>query len=178
MQFTDAEKLIITMLCEIHERLNIEDGVDPTFVRDALFSGDSWALKWQYPGIFDTVETDESVVKEVVEIIDMWMMLEVSHQRMSEEDKVRVEKEAEPFGRSVKFRGFDGNNESQHMGVAEVLVNKMERFTEFKGRNFNSHMPTLHSNRQMLEMYTPIRDTNAGDDLNVDQIVTILKAAM
>ena len=76
-------------------------------------------------------EPSSDVVSEVVSILDMWDMLETSYQRLSKEDKAKVEKEAEPFGKNVQFRGFDGNNESEYMNVARFLVDDLDRFSAF-----------------------------------------------
>jgi hypothetical protein len=34
-------------------------------VKDAIHSGNTWALKWRYPGIFDSEDIDPSVMTEV-----------------------------------------------------------------------------------------------------------------
>ena len=56
MNLSDGEKLILAMLSEIHEALEIKNGVDPKFVQSAIYSGNFWGLKWQYSGIFDSEE--------------------------------------------------------------------------------------------------------------------------
>jgi uncharacterized protein YfbU (UPF0304 family) len=76
----------------------------------------------------------------------------------------------------VKFIGFDGNNESELMGIARFLIDDMERFTSFKGRELNSHMPTRSMYRRMLSVFEPIRKTLVGVELSADQLITILNA--
>ncbi|TOL43317.1 hypothetical protein CGH98_23025, partial [Vibrio parahaemolyticus] len=73
----------------------------------------------------------------------MWSFIEHSYAQLSDEEKVHLEEAAKPFGKDPKFPGFDGNNESSYMGIASFIVNDLERFEEFKGRNFNSHCPSL-----------------------------------
>ena len=76
----------------------------------------------------------------------------------------------------VTFLGFDGNNETEHMGIAMFLVRDMDRFSSFKGRDLNSHMPLLDAYRRMLQTFLPIRSTLTGGELSVPQIIAVLKA--
>jgi len=115
-------------------------------------------------------------VREVVDVLDMWSFLESSYGKLSKADKARVAKEADPFGVHVEFRGFDGNNETAYTSIARFLVDKMDRFSEFKGRDLNSHMPTLATYGRMLEVFLPLRETLIGGYLNTAQIIAILKA--
>lgn len=102
-------------------------------------------------------------------------MLETSCKRLQPADKAHVEKEAEPFGSHVRFRGFDGNNETEYMGAAEFLVNDLERFSTFKGRDLNSHLPSLDTYKRMLAVYRPLRNSHDFGPLNAEQIIKILK---
>lgn len=95
---------------------------------------------------------------------------------LEEKAKQRIKKEAQPFGKDPKFRGFDGNNETEHYGVAGFLINDMKRFERFKGRDLNSHMPSIESYRRMLAVFLPIRQTLMGTNLSDSQIVEIVKA--
>lgn len=176
MKMTDSEKLILIMLCDLHEHLKIDGSVDPALVREAIHSGNAWGLKWQYPGIFDAEEPTEDLVNEVGEILSMWELLEASHEDLSAADKDRVKAEADPFGDPVRFPGFDGNNECEYLNVARFLVEKMDRFAEFKGRINNSHMPTLGGYRRMLAALGPIRDGLHGNLLGAAQVIAVLNA--
>jgi len=176
MELSDGEKLILIMLSEIHENLKIKDGIDPKFVRDAIFSENTWSLAWKYPGIVGSGENKAPpVVSEVLDILEMWEVLEISYKKLQPADKARVETEAEPFGRNVQFRGFDGNNETEYMGVAGFLVNDLERFSTFKGRDLNSHLPSLNTYKRMLAVFRPLRNSHTFNTLNAEQIIKILK---
>ena len=78
------------------------------------------------------------------------------------------------FGKHVKFPGFDGNNETQQMGIARFLVNKMERSYRFEGRDLNAHMPTRAMYDRMLKAFEPMRRFQG--ELATAQIVMLLKA--
>jgi len=176
MELSNGEKLILIMLSEIYEHLKINGEIDPQFVRSAIFREQTWSLAWEYPGIVGSGENETpAVVNEVLDILEMWEMLETSYKRLQPTDKARVEDEAEPFGSNVQFRGFDGNNETEYMGAAEFLVNDLERFSTFKGRDLNSHRPLLDTYKRMLAIFQPLRNSLGSGTLNAEQIINILK---
>lgn len=170
----DGEKLIVMMLSQLFKHLKVKSEIDPDFLEAVIYGGHYWALGWEYSGLFHSHEDAETVVTEVVDILDLWSFLERGFESLSKQDKDRVAAEAEPFGRHVKFAGFDGNGESEHIGVARFLINKLDRFTEFKGRDLNAHMPTLGAHRRMLSVFEPLRSNLIGRDLNAAEIIQIL----
>lgn len=176
-RFGDGEKLILSMLCDISRHLKIKDGVDPDFVAEALYGGHNWALQWQLQGIFHGHEDSERAVSETVDILDMWFFIESAYAKLSKRDKERIKTEAEPFGTHVVFPGFDGNNESEHLGIARFLIEKMDRFSIFKGRDLNSHAPLLDSYRRMVAAFEPMRAGLIGRELSADEIIKLLKAS-
>lgn len=176
LKFSDGEKLTSLMLCEIYKHFKIKSEIDPAFVEAAIHGGHHWGLKWEYPGIFHGHENNEHVVTEVVQVLDMWSFVESAHSKLSKKDKDRVEKEADPFGKHVVFLGFDGNNESEHLSVASFIIDNLKRFSSFKGRDLNSHMPSIEYYRRMLRVFEPMRRSLVGGNLNASQIIDILKA--
>jgi len=42
MQLSDAERLMLAMLCEIHEASATKDGINSSLVKKALCSGNDW----------------------------------------------------------------------------------------------------------------------------------------
>lgn len=176
-QISDGEKLTLLMLCEVAKKLGIKEGPEPDFVESVLYGGHLWGLKWKYSGIFHDHVDDGQTVAEVTDILDMWDFLESGFKALSASDKEQVKVKAAPFGDRVSFPGFDGNNESSHMGVAGFLIEKLERFTRFRERaHLNSHMPSLAGYRRMLAVFLPIRATLIGGELSTSQIITILNA--
>lgn len=175
MNFSDGEKLIISMLCGLYKHFGIDDGVDPDFVEEAIHSGNLWALKWSYPGIFDAEEKHKDVLRETCDVLEMWTHLEMSYDRLTAEEKQQVEREASPFGNEVVFRGFDGNNEGDHLSIAHFLIDRMERFERFAGRNLNSHAPSIDTYRRMLAAFYPIRANVGSGWMKPADIIAVLK---
>ena len=176
VRFDDGSKLITMMLCEMYKHLKVSGGVNPELVEDAIAGGHYWGLRWEYPGIFHDDEDREVVVREVADILTMWSLIESGCNKLSKADKARVNKEAEPLGGNVAFRGFDGNYETAHMSIARFMIKTLKRFTDFSGRDLNSHMPTLDGYRRMLRVFEPMRKTLLGVDLNASQIVDLVHA--
>lgn len=175
MKISDAERLMLLMLCDIYDSANALGDFDTDFIRSAVFGEKLWSIPWKYSGIpFDDQDVP-GVVKEVLDILDMWSLIEYSYTRLGPEDKLRLQEQAAPFGTAPQFRGFDGNSETSHMSTAEFLVNQLGRFVEFKNRNFNSHSPLLGAYRRMLDFYLKVRGELAGGPLGLDDLTTILR---
>lgn len=175
MKVSDGEKLILLMLSELYDQLKVDGEIEADFIRSAIFSNNLWAIPWKYSGIPFEDQDDPEIVKEVLDILDMWSLIEFSYGKLSEEDKEYLEKTVAPFGKDPKFPGFDGNNESSHMGIASFIVNDLDRFEEFKGRNFNSHCPSLDGHERMLSVFEDVRKSMNFGPLSVKDLARILK---
>jgi uncharacterized protein len=176
IRFSDDGKLIALMLCDLFKHQKVKSDIDPNFVASAIHGGSLWALGWQYPGLFHGHEDSKATLKEVLDILDMWAFLERGYARLSKKDKDRVAAEAEPLGKSVVFPGFDGNYESEHLGIAGFLINEMGRFSDFKDRDLNSHCPLLENYRRMVKLFEPMREHLMGHELDASRIIEILNA--
>lgn len=175
VSFTDGEKLIVIMLRDLYKHLKLSRGeIDPDFVAEVIWGGHYWAPKWDMDGLFHDGEDKASDVRFVVNVLNMWTFIERAYEKLSKKEKDRLEKEADPFGKDPKFYGFDGNNESSLMSIATFFVEKMGRWTNFKGREMNSHMPTVHTYARMYEKFAPMYKTIAGRNLSVDELIELL----
>jgi uncharacterized protein YfbU (UPF0304 family) len=175
VKINDGERLILMMLRDMYKTLKVKGDIDPEFVADAIWGGHYWGLEWQYTGLFHGHEDSRANLSEVVNILDMWSFLEEAYEKMSVDERNRLEKEVGPLGKDIKFWGFDGNNESERLGIARFLIEKMERFTRFKGRDLNSHMPTTAAYDRMSAIFEPMRASLVGRTLGVSQMISILK---
>lgn len=178
MKLTNPEKLILIMLTELYEKVGIsgDSGIDPKFVQQAIYTDNTWAFEWKYPGIFDSSEPAPPEVNEVVNFLDMWYFIEEAYETLSAAEKTDLEEKAAPFGKNPRFTGFDGNNECEYMGIAGFLIRQLERFVEFKDRDLNSHMPSVAGYRRMYETFEPIRRTLLDRRMSVDELAKVLNA--
>lgn len=177
---TGKEKLILLMLTEIYEKLGIDGEIDPAFIKEVIFSNHSWGLHWQFSALFEGEKAeDPPEVKEVVETLDMWDLIELSIEELDAAELSRVQSEANPHGRSIEFSGFDGNSETKYMSIARFFVDHLGRWSRFEEREMNSHRRTVDEYRRMLKVYLPIRDdlgSNSSYRLNAGHLIEILKA--
>jgi len=147
-------------------------------VQKVIYGGHYWALGWEMPGIFHGHADKQARVRFVVDVLDMWEFLEESFEALNDEEKAWLAKEADPFGTHVTFRGFDGNNEAEYLGVARFLIEDLKRFSRFrKGhRDLNSHHQTIETYGQMLRVFEPIRATLIGRHMNASEVAAVLNA--
>jgi uncharacterized protein len=178
IKLSDGNKLVILMLCQLLKQMKLKGEFEPEFLEAAICGGHLWSLGWKYTGVFDVDEDEPRVLGEVVDILDMWRALERGFTALSKKEKEGIAAEALPFAKSVKFPGFDGNGEGAHLGVAHFLIEKLDRFTEFKGRELNAHMRTLDAYRRMLVAFEPIQGRLMGRDPDASEIIKVLNEAV
>jgi uncharacterized protein len=178
VKFSDGEKLLAMMMRDVYKHLKVRGEIDPEFIGEVMWGGHYWAPRWEMHGLFHDHEDDPRDVRFVVNVLDMWTFMERAHEKLPAKEKVRVGKEAEPFGKYVQFAGFDGNNETAHVGIARFFIDQMKRFSKFKDRELNSHAPMIGSYRRMLQVFEPMRLHLVGVELSPDQLISILKSRM
>jgi uncharacterized protein YfbU (UPF0304 family) len=176
MPFTVAEKLQIAMLCDL-ARSPEKREVDFGFIYEAVTNDDLWAINWRYSGLQLNVESPPEV-KLVCDILDMWDRLERDYVELSPVEQARVGEESHR-GHPPQFLGFDGNNETDLLHIARLLINDLDRWSGFKGRDLNSHMPSIDSYRRMLSIWRPLWDRkvaqHGGYEFTADEIIAILR---
>jgi len=176
VKLSSGEKLMLLMLCEIYDHLKVNGQTDTKMIKDAIYSGNVWGLGWGLPGVFHDSETPQEVVHETGNILVMWERLEQSFNNLGPDDKASLAKGSAAFGENVRFPGFDGNNESDHISAGHFLVDSLDRFQSFKGRDFNAHMPTLDGHRRMLTVFDPILRRVLNKDFSAAQVLEVLNA--
>lgn len=176
LAISDGEKLVLGMLADIHAAMVEKGEFEPDFIKSALCGGHHWGLEWRYSGLFHGHVDSGQVVSEVVNILDMWGHVESSFDRLPADAKARVEEAAGYDRRLFRFRGFDGNEESEHFSVATFMIEDVGRFDRFQGRELNSHHPVLGDYRRQYSAYEPIRAGCRGEPLRAADLVEILRA--
>lgn len=176
---SDGEKLIALMLTDVIEKLGIKSDTDTQLVKNVIYGGHYWALGWEMPGIFHGHIDKRSRVNFVVNVLDMWDRLEEGFEKLSDQDKARLENAAGLFGKDVRFPGFDGNNETEYMSIARFVIDDLRRFSRFQSRknDLNSHHPTLDAYAAMHQVFEPMRRTlEFGKAMTVDQLAQVINA--
>lgn len=174
-----AEQLIILMLCDALNEKKETRELNPALIADAICSGHNWALEWEYGVMLPSEPTNQRDLAFVVDVLDMWRVLEFSFNKLNAKDRERVKKDAAWFGEKVAFPGFDGNDEGRLFSIATFMVEKLGRFDELKGRSLNSHSNTVATYNRMLPVFQPIRKAlseRRDYNLKADEIIAILRS--
>ena len=171
VKFSDGEKLIVMMMGDIYKNLKVKSEIDLEFISEVIYGGHYWAPKWEWQHLFHDYEDNPNDVRFVCDVLDMWSFIEEGYEKLSVEDRVQLDKEVG----YVQFIGFDGNNESSHLGITRFFIEKMNRFSRFKGRELNSHCPVVVRYKRMFEIFEPMRKSLVGIRLSANQIAQILK---
>jgi hypothetical protein len=176
MTFTTAEKLQIAMLRDLAKPAQKRE-LDFDFIGDAVLNDDLWAVDWKYSGLQLRVPTPPDV-KLVCDVLDMWDRLEHDFAALSPAEKATVQTGSYNSG-PPHFEGFDGNNETELMHIAGLLVNDLDRWSRFKGRELNSHMPSIDIYNRLLGIWQPIWDVKVKQlgnyKLMPDEMIAILR---
>lgn len=177
-QLDQPQRLMVWLLTEILKGQKGGDSRnDIELIQEAIYGGHFWALDWELQGVLHGHTDNRADVSLVVDTLDTWSFIERGYEKLSKADKDRLEAEVPIFGKNPRFIGFDGNHETEYMGIARFLVEKMGRFERFKGRELNSHMPTVQRYEQMNATFEPIRAKLLGRELTVDELIALLKRA-
>ncbi|AHG43286.1 hypothetical protein N018_24850 [Pseudomonas syringae CC1557] len=162
MKFTNPEKLIVFMLAEISEKLQIES-IDSDLIKSAIVTENTWAIDWEMPGIVggEAENLPEDVVK-VVSYLEMWERLEEAFANFNDAQIATFGAHANTSIRSLKFPGFDGNNEAELLSITRMLVEQMGRFSRFLGRDLNSHFSASEHYENMYSRYSQIQERSKG----------------
>ena len=176
VRFSDGEKLMIAMMCDLFKQNGFKTDTDVDKISETIYGGHYWIPKWEMPGLFHDHADSPRAVRDVTDILDMWCFIEESWQVLDEDARAKVRTAVGRLGSDPKFAGFDGNNESEHMAIARTFVEKLDRWSEFKGREFNSHFPTVDRYRRMADLFQPMRATLIGRKLSEKELIDLLSA--
>ena len=176
MKMSPAERLIVQLICDLAKPQPSRE-FDFAFISKAIGNGHEWALDWKYDHFTDGPIKSPSEVTEVVEALDMWDALELGISEMDEAQQEQV-KEAVGFRQLPSFQGFDGNNESRYMSIARFLVEDLDRWPRFEGRDMNSHMPKRASYRRQLAVFERLvqsLEVRARPFMSPEQVIAVVR---
>ena len=183
-RLNNTEKLMTWLLSEIlknqiNDRKNKADSKHDLksveLIQESIFGGHFWALMWEMSGVMHNHSDDPKNVRAVVDILDTWDFIERAYAKFDDAEKQSIENAVEFIGKNPVFIGFDGNNETEYLGIARFLIEQLGRFQNFKGRELNSHMPTVGRYQRMAAAFAPMRASLIGRELNVDQVIHLLQ---
>ncbi|MBM7644067.1 uncharacterized protein YfbU (UPF0304 family) [Scopulibacillus daqui] len=159
MELSKVERLILFNQFSILEQLNAKDA-PYSYYKEILEHGYTYNYDELVEFLLDDVPRE--VCDEVWDILQMHRSIIHSYNNLESKD-------------DIKFKGFDGNEETEHMTYARFIIENMNRFEEQKLADYNTHFPTLNRYRRMLSEWRKISE-RYNSHLTVEQIKQIINA--
>jgi len=175
MKFTPEQKLILKLLCDIHQKLNIDDGMNSNVIAYAIETNNTWAITDHHHFDFEEPVSREKVTF-VCDILDMYENINYSFKQLSAQEKESIKNLCgvkDDDKNPIPFPGFDGNNEGIYRSIISMLF-KMERYIELNGKPLNSHRRMVPTYQKMLNIYEEVNDHSSGSPLSVKALNKIL----
>ena len=170
-----GDKLNFMLLRDLVKHLRVPTETNLDFMSQVIYGGHYWAPTWEMQGLFHDHTDRPADVTLVVNVLDMWSFIEEALEKLPAEEIELVK--AANYDQLPQFAGFDGNNESELMSIAMFFVQDMDRFSRFKGRDFNSHSPSVGRYRRMAAAFEPMRKSlDHRRRLGGKQVVELLEA--
>ena len=167
MELDKKERLLFSYLLRILEKLEPEEAEYHARNRKAIEHGYKLHYNWITENLYD--EMPEEECKFVLDVLDMYRSLNYSYESNNLSDEDLKER--------IRFRGFDGNNETRFMGYAHYFMHDLDRYNELHDRsdypNYNTHHPTLKKYTRMIEKWRSIQGEHRRI-LSVEEIGKIL----
>lgn len=176
IRLSDGDKLNFSILRDIAKHLDVETDLDLDFMSKTIHEGHYWAPTQKSFGLFNDSFDSKEDVEFVFSVLTMWQVIEEHFALLPEEEKQRVR--GINFGKAPEFDGFDGNNEHELMGIAEFIINDMNRYPIFHGRTINSHHPSRDRAERMLTAFRKEQPSlmKHQNKLTADQIISLIEA--
>ena len=177
MQLTAGEKLILTMLSEIYEHLGINVGRSTQPLSERQSTPAIYGVCNRATREYSTSRkrTPRSLPRFATSLTcggSSSLQLSV----FSAEELDALEQAVGTVRTNQKFYGFDGNNEHEHLSIASFLINRLDQYTDFRGRDLNAHRHTIDGYRRMLLAFGPIRKTLGDGKMGLDDLIEIFTA--
>ncbi len=171
MNLSKKDRYIIANQLKILEKLDPEEADFYSKSRKAIEYGFKLHYSW-IAEFIDDDEMNEEDSREVLDVLDMYRAMTFSLQRLKKENTNLSIKEED-----VRFRGYDGNNETQQFSYVVYFISDLGRFEELKYESeypdFNSHCPMIQTYKRMLAIW---REYPNRYELDEDQIRKLLEA--
>ena len=150
MKLDIKERLSLSYQLKILEKLYPEDKEYYANHRKAIEDGYELHYTWITEHLSEGLTSEECTF--VLDVLDMYAALHFSYKQLKDSTKLS--------DKSVKFPGFDGNNETMYMAYTKYFIEDLDRFNEIKETTngyYNSHSRMIPKYRKMLEAWKVIK---------------------
>jgi len=165
MELSKTQRLSLINQFLILEKLYPEEADYYEKHRIALQQGFQLHYKWILENVWDDLPEEEC--RKVLDALDLYRGIMYSYDALEDKGDLTESK--------VRFRGFDGNNESHHLAYARYFIVDLDRYEELvRGQeypDFNSHSPMLATYERMTAAW---QAWNRPHNMSVAQIHNLL----
>ncbi|CUB24276.1 hypothetical protein BN2127_JRS3_03780 [Bacillus safensis] len=171
LRFTKEQRAILINQFEILKRLDNNNEKDYDHNIEVLFNGYSTFYKKIFGDIED--EFPEEITRKVYDVLDMFRVLYSSYEQLTSEEKKEIDE------KDVLFKGFDGNEETNHFVFASFILRKTELYSDLQELikqnkvEINSHRNIIYYYDELLANWSKIRKETKGR-LSLEQIKYVL----
>lgn len=168
MKITKRDRLILINQYKILANLNRDEADHYNELISILENGYSIFYSQLDEWISEEMPLEQG--RFVLNILDLYRAIE---------DIKRASKDKRILEHSYSFfRGFDGNNETEHMSFCRFLIEKQGKFQEqkqylLKNDNLNSHMPLIGKYQRMLHVADSL---DSIWNMNIEDALKVLNA--
>lgn len=165
---TPLERLQLVNQYEMLEKMDPEHAEEYARKRRILEEG----YTILYPEIFQGIDDEVSVkvCRYVFEVLDMHRALRQSFDALADKEGLTLD--------DLRFKGFDGNDETNEYSFITYLQEEGRRWTEsLADCDLNTHYPTAARYKTMLEKWHSLGDIRQRFHLTAAQIKEITGAS-
>jgi len=150
---------------------------DEEFDYDNMIKALQYGFEYHYRDVFDCLFDEELTIEEckvVLDILEMYRGITYSYIKLKRENKIEKLKDED-----IRFKGFDGNNETKQMSYTRYFIVDLDRYSEIQeyapGNDFNSHFPMLSKYQAMLVKWKsfPMTEKYSMSELQINDLLKI-----
>lgn len=148
---------------------------DNEYDYDNMIKALQYGFVYHYKDAFSCLFDEELSIddcREVLDILEMYRGIIYSYNKLKKEGK-----QGTITDEMVRFKGFDGNNETKQMSYATYFIVDLDRYSEIQELSqnyYNSHWQMLPQYRSMLKRWEDFKKLENRYMMNEKQILELL----
>ena len=181
MKITDMENVVKLSRTEraqfIYLLKILKNQGDQDYDYDNLIKALQYGFELHYSDVFECLFDEELTsdqCREVLDILEMYRGIIYSYTNLKREGK-----QGTLTDEDVRFKGFDGNNETKQMSYADYFIKDLDRYSEIEELSrgyYNSHCQMLPRYRSMLRKWETYQTLPNRYMMNEQQIKDLIKS--
>lgn len=166
MELTKIERQMLWNQFKILEKEDPKEKKEYIINQKILEKG----FKEDYNLVFNNLsdEVPEEISQRVMHVLNMYLNLKTSFEKL--EDKQDIS------SKDIEFKGFDGNDEYQHVAYVNFLLIDLNRYKPLQKEHsdYSNEVSTIRKYKRMLEKLEAVNEDYG--ELSADSIKYIIKA--